>query len=84
MKNALPASKARQLFEDIAEIKQALAVSNVVSEREAAHILGIEVITLQVYVSKGKVPQECYTKSPITHERFYFRDHIIGLKKQTA
>lgn len=79
MKNALPASRARQLFEDIAEIKAALAVSNMITEKEAAKLLNIEEVTLKGYVVKKKVPEDCFTVSPVNGERFYLKNKLVGL-----
>lgn len=81
MKNALPASKARQLFEDIAEIKEALTIRNMINEREAAELLNIKKDTIRRKFIKGEIPEDCYTISPVNGERFYHRDKIIGLKK---
>lgn len=80
MKNALPASKARQLFEDIAEIKQALTLSNMISEREAAALLGIQHETLVTMVSRGKITEDLFTVSPANGKRFYYKDRLMGLK----
>jgi hypothetical protein len=79
MKNAFPASRARQLFEDIADIKMRLDVSNMITEVEAAELLGIGVQTLQTYVSRGKVTEEYYTVCKITGARFYKKNKLVGL-----
>lgn len=81
MKNALPASRARQLFEDIAQIKEALTIRNMINEREAAELLNIRPGTLRIKFNQNKIPEDCYTISPVNGERFYFKDKIIGLKK---
>ena len=80
MAKTLTASKTMQLMQDVAEIKQSLAVKNMITEKEAAELLNIGRLTLKVYVSKGKVPADCFTISPINGERFYDRTKIIGLK----
>lgn len=81
MKNALPASRARQLFEDIAQIKEALTIRNMINEREAAELLNIKKETMRTKFTRGEIPEDCYTISPVNGERFYFKDKIIGLKK---
>lgn len=81
-KDYLPASKARQLFEDIAIIKQALVIRNMINEREAAELLNIKIETLRIKFSRNQIPEDCYTISPVNGERFYHKDRILGLKKQ--
>lgn len=77
----LSPSKTLQLFEDIAEIKEALLVRNMINEREAAELLNIKHDTIRRKFIKGEIPEDCYTISPVNGERFYFKDRLLGLKK---
>lgn len=79
-KDYLPASKARQLFEDIAQIKKSLAVSNMITEKEAAELLGIKVDSLKRKVYAKEISEDAYTIGEC-NRRFYRRDKLMDLNK---
>ncbi|MGN6437251.1 MAG: hypothetical protein ACTHMM_11990 [Agriterribacter sp.] len=57
---------------------KSVELSNVISEEEAAQLLGVAKKTLTNKVSRG-LCAGLYTISPVTGKRFWYRDKILGL-----
>lgn len=73
-------SKIAQLFEKIDSIEKSLAISNMITEKEAAVLLGIKPATLARMVYKEQIGEDVYTVA-VNGTRFYKKDLLIGLKK---
>lgn len=48
------------------------------TDKQAADMLGVKVTTLQQYVSRGLMIT-CYTNSPVNNKRFWYKTKLMGL-----
>lgn len=75
----IPASEWHKLKKAIEKISAQSEQSNLVSEEEAAKILGLKLITIRNKVSKKEM-EGMYTVGA-AGKRFYYRSRITGLEK---
>lgn len=73
-------SKIAQLFQKIDSIEKSLAISNMITEKEAAELLGIKPESLARMVYSQQIGEDVYTVA-VNGTRFYKKDLLIGLKK---
>ncbi|MGN6491211.1 MAG: helix-turn-helix domain-containing protein [Agriterribacter sp.] len=59
-------------------LKDAELSKSILTDKEAAELLGIGVRTLQVYVSKGKYTG-LFSLSPVNNKRFWYKTKLMGL-----
>lgn len=64
----------------LAHIKSRQELDAVISEKEAAELLGVTVSTLQTKRSKKIIPENCYTR-PKVGNVVYFRDKLLNLSE---
>lgn len=69
------------LIEDVRKITEALATSDMITEKEAAALLNIKPITLKKKVQTKQVPEYFYSVSPVNGERYYSKSLLMGIKK---
>lgn len=69
----------RRMQADLEAIKNSLSVNDMISEKEAAELLKINIRTLQNYRTGGKI-EGCYSKG-VAGAIFYFKSKLMGLNK---
>lgn len=52
--------------------------ADVISEKDAAFLLGMQVKSLQKRRSEGKIPEDCYRK-PVVGNVVYFKSKLLNL-----
>lgn len=53
--------------------------SDVISEKDAAELLRVKSVSLQVARSRGTIPPECYTK-PVVGNTVYLESKLLNIK----
>jgi len=71
-------SSLTTIHREIKQLKSFLQVNDMVSEKEAAAILGITEKTLREKICRGEVPTDYYTVNALG-KRNYFKSKLLGL-----
>lgn len=76
----IPASDYHRFKLNVEKLGRQAELANMITEDEAAKLLGVKKRTMQVWASQDKLTG-MFTVSPVNKSRIYFKDKIVGLAK---
>lgn len=74
----IPVTEWNKMLRAVERLVSEKDAADVISEKEAANLLGMQVVSLQKRRSEGKIPEGCY-KKPVVGNVVYFKSKLLNL-----